>query len=253
MKTLISLFILSFAPYLKAEEDKWSILIQTCYATKYVGKPGILFYDGPVWVNEFKIKHNPTSLYGGVWDSLSFADDPSLGDYGDEINCYFGYEKSFEYVRFDIRANYIALSQLNQAYDDRFAIDLRAEALSLKYIIPYFSTRYFGRFTDDISEGGWFVWMGIKGSLPLFKVANHEKKMTLLGDIQVAYSDGALARDVGIIYGRATLSLDIPVRDHISVVPSVTYQLPSGDQTGGTEDYAKKPETIWSIAVKLTY
>ena len=253
MRTLIIVTLCFISACFVCAQDPTRIsgFIQTGVANKYIGRPGILFYDGEVWTNEARIKLG--SYYSGFWSSTAIAHDPLLGDFGDELQLYVGVEKTFTHVKLDLRATYMLLSKFNQSDDDRFLFDSRADFISVPFITPYVGARYFGSVTEDIPEGGWFVWAGLKRTQPLFSSFVKEKKVSLTGDIHVAYSDGALHREAGIIYGRGSLSLDIPLTQNLTLTGNVLRQIPSGDQTGMPGDYIRKEETVWSVNLKLAF
>src|SRR3989344_6043089 len=68
-----------------------------------------------------------------------------------------------------------------------------------------------------------------------------------------AYSDGALNREPGIIYGRLSVSTDIRINRQVNMRPVYIFQLPSGDQTGRRGDYTDGPRSVFGLVFSAKF
>lgn len=219
------------------DDVNWTI--KNGVMSEYLAKPGITLHDNPVTVNEVTASYG--EWYAGMWSSFGMTDARLSGDFGDEVDFYAGLRGESGILRLDLSGNYFMLNELSHTDDDQVTFDVRLDMPKVKLVQPYFAARYFGGVGESSPEHGWFMWWGAtrRQSLP-FRLPRRRGNAFLDIDAQVAYSDGALRREPGIIYGRFSVGTGIPVSKQTTLRPVYILQVPSGDQTGHRGDYTDR-------------
>lgn len=256
MTVLVSLVALLPYSTALAENGNWLFEITTGINSQYLARPGMVLYNRPLWENSFAISHalvHDITGYAGVWGVIGLNDRglSHKKDYGDEFNGFVGLRRDlFGFLGVDLRGSYFALKHHR---DDLWVID-GVFHFKNPYITPYVAIRYFGEVEDRSPNKGWLSLVGLKKSIPLSDTAN------LYLNTFMASSDGVLGRDPSwFVYGRVQVGAEVKVAERngvaISLLPSVTIQLPAANQNGHPKDYTgqKEKEVAFGILIKFSF
>ncbi|MFA6601298.1 MAG: hypothetical protein WCT02_00320 [Candidatus Paceibacterota bacterium] len=219
--------------------DELQLRTKSGVQSRYIGKQGLMLFDGPVTINEVIVQKG--SWYVGVWNSTALA-SKKHGKFGNETDFTIGYRKqigstnSIWFPTVDCSLSYFVLCDWSTANDDRPIADLRLEFSRIPYVQPYVAFRYFGSLSH-VTEDGWFFWVGLKRDQPLgVKLFSRELRLNI--DSCLAFStEDSFGREGGFIFGRVHASLQIPLTKRFALNPFCMVQVPSGDQRGGKEDF----------------
>jgi hypothetical protein len=209
-----------------ADGSMWGIA-KTGMQSQYLGRIGSVIDDSPSSVTEMTLGYG--DMYGGVWNAKSFSHKPYGENYGDEIDLYGGWARTFGPIKLDVMATYYYIAQFDHLNDDMWAIEYEIAFHNISFVQPYIRARYFGEVGDSSPHGGMFYFMGLRKNISLGtnKVARLYK---LNLDASTAYADGAFRKNTGFVYGRLTTSVDIPLWKRWTLSPSFIYQVATPDQ-----------------------
>lgn len=230
-----------------AEDGEWKFNLSTGVTSQYLAKPGMVLYNRPIWENIFVFSLN--QYYGGFWTSAGLNDRGihHKFDFGDEIDLFGGFRYEFKILKIDLRASYFALNNFRNSHDDLWVIDSWLD-LKTPLLTPYLYIRYFGEVGSESPERGWFYWVGVKKNLPL------SDKISFNLNSSLAFSDGALRRDPGFIYGRIFTVANIKINDKVSLSPFLVIQIPAGGQHGKPTDYTDKREKfMFGVSLNINF
>ena len=235
-----------------AEDSKPAFTIKTGVASKYINKMGMNLYDGPVFTSEVIVSYR--DFYADVWVSRGLGDERRLGRAGNEVDFGLGWAHQYDWCKVDFRISYFVIGKPSQSYDDRWVVDGCIDFNKVPIVQPYVAVRYIDRLTRKISEGGWFWWVGARRIQPLgFALGKDLPQVKLIGDTSIMFSDGALGRTEGFVYGRLCGSLEIPVTKNVSLVPTVMYQMPSSMERRTVKCYNNHEELVFSGLLQCTF
>ncbi|MDD5318497.1 MAG: hypothetical protein PHF79_01600 [Candidatus Pacebacteria bacterium] len=204
--------------------------------------------------NEITIAYR--DWYVDAWQSIGLGNNKRLGNSGDEVDLGLGWSHSYDYVKLSVQMSYFILSQFRTAADDRPVFDVRADFLKVPVVQPYVAARWMGRFTQTVKEGGWFYWLGARRVQPLgFSIIKGSGQVKFNLDASIVFSDGALERTGGLVYGRMCGTLDIPLSKNLSLMPSIIWQIPSSTQRGTSisKCYDSHQEIAYSLGMQLKF
>lgn len=251
--------LLNLLPYSTAfaENGDWLVEATTGINSDYLARPGMVLYNRPLWENSFVVSHTlrdyDVTWYAGVWGVIGLNDRglSHAKDYGDEFNAFMGLHRDlFGFLGVDVRGSYFALKHHR---DDLWVVDA---VLHFKnpYVTPYVSVRYFGEVEGRSPNKGWLSLIGLKKTIPLSNTAS------LYLNTYIASSDGALGRDPSwFIYGRMQVGAEVKVTERngvaVSLLSSVTIQLPAANQNGHAKDYTgqKEKEISFGVLIKFSF
>lgn len=253
MKTCIASFIpallvvLSFQSSQAQEDTLLSGSFTTQFNTAYIGKIGEVFHRGPTTVNYLDINIG-SDWTAEIWTSTNLGGEPYNTTYGDELDLFLTWHRSFNDIRVSLTGAYFFLVDLGRLDNDLWIGEAEVSCTKWAYFQPYLCTRYFGQVSEKSAERGWFGWAGIRGTYP---TGIHQVKLTL--DLSAAYSDGALGRTPGLVYGRAVVGLPIKVSKRVTLTPSILLQSPIGDQREQPLRYTDRKEAVGTLALSFTF
>ncbi len=219
----------------------------TILNSAYMGKICAVFYRGPTTVNYLDVNFGDHWTLE-LWSSTGLGKEKYGSTYADEFDIFLNYHRRFSDFKFSLTAAYFFLKDLNDLQSDMWIVDGEVSYAKYDYFQPYVNVRYFGQVSDKSFERGWFVWAGIRGSYP---TPLKQVKLTL--DASVAYSDGALGKDAGLVYGRTVIGLPVALSKRVSFTPSILLQAPLGNQRNSFLRYTDRNEAIVSAALSVSF
>jgi hypothetical protein len=127
-------------------------------------------------------------------------------------------------VKLDLSGSYFALYKLGNAGDDMWITDQEISLPKFPFVQPYLHSRYFGSVVDEYWKPGWFVFAGLRKSVP-FGHGPGKRPFSLNLDASTAYDFDALHDFRGFVYYRFTAGLDIPLSKRATISPALIYQI----------------------------
>lgn len=241
-----SLGLLFFSVAFAGNENNWKFNLSTGVNSQYLAKPGMVLYNRPIWENNFVISYRD-SYYAGSWIPVGLNDRglKHKKDFGDELQLFAGVKNNWRFLKSDLRFNYFVLNDFRKSRDDLWVFDGWLD-FNVPLATPYLYVRYFGEVGRKSPERGWFYWVGLKRNQSL------SDKVSLNLNALLAFSDGALSRDPGFIYGRLLTSVDVRISQKVSLSPFLTIQVPAGGQRGRRNDYTDQKEKM-AVGVNLNF
>ena len=226
-----------------AEETSWS-LASSVYS-KYIGKIGAIFSGDPILVNELDWSRG--DLFAGVWNSTGLDRYPYGSTYADELDLWFGYGHTFDWIHVQTDVAYYTVKDLTRMNDDLWVVEGEVSLSKIPFVQPYVSFCQFEKVDRNSFPGGMFYWAGIRRTQPLgFSVG--KTKQTLNLDLMTAYSNGALGKNPGFVFERLTVNLPIVLSGRMTLTPSVVLQSPIGGQDHHQVAYTTKDEVVWGVS-----
>ncbi len=225
----------------------WSGSFTTKFNTEYIGKIGTVFYRSPTVANSLDLNMGKDWTVQ-LWSSTALGGEGYGETRGDEIDFSLMWRHQFGDFKFSLTGCYFVINDLDYFSNDVWIAEAELSYTKYKYFQPYFQARYFGQVTPKSPDDGWFGWVGFRQS---FNMGSPRIKLTT--DVSIAYSDGALGKDKGLVYGRAVIGLPIQLRKNVTLTPSVLLQTPIGNQRGHSLRYTDRNEVIGSLAVSFRF
>lgn len=252
MKTTIVSLITALFGVLFAKADQGSdSLLSGSFTTKlntaYIGKIGTVFYRSPTSVNILDINIGK-DWTAELWSSTALGGEGYGKTHGDEIDLLVTWHHQFRDFKVSLTGGYFAIKDLGDFKNDLWIAEAEIVYTKYAYFQPYVSARYFGQITSKSPDTGWFGWAGVRGS---FKTGIPRTKLTT--DVSIAYSDGALGRDAGLVFCRAVIGLPIQVSKRMTITPSVLLQTPIGSQRSNLHRYTDRNEVVGSLAFSIGF
>ncbi len=244
---LTALFAALFVPASPAETPSLSGSFTTKYATGYPGKIGVMFSRDPVLVNSLDINVGEDWTFE-IWSSTSLGKEKYGDTFGDEIDLFAMWHHTYGNIRLSATAGYFAIKDLDELDNDLYILEGEVSYVECSYLQPYLCTRYFGELTSKSPETGWFLWAGVRGSLD---IGIPRTKVTY--DLSGAYSDGALGRTPGLVFGRAVIGLPVQVSERVTFTPSILLQTPFPGQRSNAFRYTDQNEVVGSFAFSVAF
>ena len=219
----------------------------TRFNTAYIGKIGTAFYRSPTVTNMLDINIGK-DWTAELWSSTALGGEGYGKTHGDEIDLLVTWHHQFKDFKVSLTGGYFAIKDLSDFKNDLWIAEAEVSYSKYAYFQPYISARYFGRFTSKSPDDGWFVWAGVRGS---FKTVIPRTKLT--ADVSIAYSDGALGRDAGLVFSRVTIGLPIKASKKFTITPSVLLQAPIGNQRSYLHRYTDRNEVVGSLGFSFGF
>ena len=215
--------------------------------TAYIGKIGTVFDHNPTTVNYLDINLG-SDWTAELWSSTNLAGDRYNTTYGDELDLFLTWHRSFNDVRVSLTGAYFFLKDIGSLDDDIWIGEAEVSYTKWPCFRPYLCTRYFGEVSSKSAENGWFGWVGIRGTYP-----TGIRQVDLTLDISAACSDGALGRPPGLVYGRAVVGLPIKIGKRVTLTPSILLQTPLGEQQDNPLPYTDREEAVGSLTLNFAF
>ena len=138
---------------------------------------------------------------------------------------------------FDGSLRYDDLKALSHSKDDLWFADIRLDLVKFKAIQPDVFARHFEPMPGNTLGAGWFVWFGAKRNQDLGFGLTKAGHIQAIFDASIAYSDGALSREAGLVYGRGAIQLKVPLAKTIDLCPQAFIQIPLDERGAGCVPY----------------
>jgi hypothetical protein len=252
MKILLGLFFALMLAAFDAESAEtkavWSW--ETQIRSEYLGKIGIVFYDKPIMVNDITLSYG--DFYAGTWISTGLGGDTYGSTFADEFDLYAGWGHTYGWIRFDLTGAFFFIKDLDRVKNDIWIAEGEVSFPKVPIVQPYLAVRSFNQVSSESPERGAFAWFGLRRLQPL-GLHLHEKELKLKLDLLTAYSDGALHRNPGWVFGRVTVGLPLPISKHLTLTPSVLYQIPIGDQVHQQRPYTVHNEIVGALSARWVF
>ena len=169
------------------------------------------------------------NLYFGIWNSTGVFDGEVGNDFGDETDVYVGWHKKWEQIALDLRLSYFALTPIDEFNDDSWIFDGQVDFIQTLFVTPYVAIRHFGDTGKWSPQPGWFIWPGVYKTFPLHFYVLGKIYIPLTLDAKLAFAlDHPLGGADGFTYAQIGASFNIPVRENISLIPSLMWHIPNG-------------------------
>jgi len=252
MKTSILLAVLPhlLTSNLDAETPEISYTLKTGVASKYLGQIGAVFYDDPVSVTDVSVGY--IDWYAGIWTSTGLGGTKYGETFGDEIDFYAGWAHNFGQVRIDIMSSYYTIANLDRIADDLFALEAEMSLPRFPLLEPYVRVRYLGEVGALSPKSGFFLFGGVRKYLT-FGTGASDRAYGLLLQLSTAYAAGALRDSKGFVYGRFTSALDLPLSKHLTLTPSVIFQVETPGQRNDPNAFTRRTETVFRIDLRYNF
>ncbi|TSC79054.1 MAG: hypothetical protein G01um101429_561 [Parcubacteria group bacterium Gr01-1014_29] len=221
--------VVLFVSTTHVEAKEWRYTLTTGVFSKYLVKPGFTAHNKPILVNDITISYGD-NWYFGIWNSTGIFDGEVGKDFGDETDVYVGWRKKWEQIALDLRFSYFALTEIDEFNNDLWIFDGRIDFIKTPVVTPYVAIRYFGDTGKWSPKPGWFIWPGVYKTFPLhFHALGKRWNTPLTLDAKLAFAlDKPFGSSNGFTYAQIGASFNIPIRENISLIPSLTWHIPNG-------------------------
>jgi hypothetical protein len=218
--------------------------------SEYLARPGFVLYDKntPVWQSELVARGK--SIYAGVWSSVGLEPSPTMRP-RKEFQLYLGLNKPYKWITLDGNIRYDVFKDLSLSRDDLLMLDGRMEFTRVPVVKPYIAVRHFRCLGLAKPDSGWFVWFGFRRMQDL-GIKTKAGQVRAAFDASVAYTEGALSRDPGWVYGRLLSQIMIPWNERLMIVPQLMIQTPFDKQGIGRIPYTDG-RTHFVSGLNITY
>ena len=249
MKTTLLLLIVglsSVSSLCAADESKVWYSANTSVMSEYLGSIGSVFYKSPISINEVDIGYK--DWYGGIWSATGLGGTKYGQTYGDEFDFYAGWAHTFDWVKVDLSSTYYAIASLDKMNNDLWVIEPEVSLPKCPFVQPYVRGRYFGQVGAQSPKPGFFWFGGLRKQITLGKAIG-ERSYLLNLQLSTAYAAGALHNSTGFVYGRLTTSLDIPLSKHVTLSPTIIYQIAAPGQASDPEGFTDGNKLVYGVSL----
>jgi hypothetical protein len=208
-----------------AEDEPWVTgSWETTVNSRYLAFPGMPIHDEPTVENQLTLNFN-SGLYAILWGLVPF--NQTEGFKG-EVDLYAGYDHLFfdDRLKLGLEFDYFALNDpFEKGKDDQWAIVFKASLPKTPLVTPYLWVKKYGEFSDASPEGGMFYFVGLTRHQPLwFKLPGSTENQALDLEARIAWADGAMWTEPGLVFSRFMVSTEIKLTEAWSMAPSFVYQ-----------------------------
>ena len=223
---------------------------ETQVRSEYIGRIGVVFYDKPLLVNDITLSYGDFNV--GVWNSTGLGGQKYGSTFADETDLYVGWGHTYDWIRFQVVGAYFFIKDLDNLKNDLWIVEPEISLPKVPFVQPYLSIRSFNQVTSESPGSGWFTWVGLRRTQPLgFRIGQQD--MSLKFDLMAAYSDGALGKDPGPVFGRLTVGMPVGITKHLTAMPSILWQTPIDNQEKHRRPYTTQDEVAGYLSFRWVF
>jgi len=160
-----------------------------------------------------------------------------------------------EQIRIDLRLSYFMLTEIDEFNNDLWIFDGRVDFVKIPFVIPHVAVRYFGDTGKWSPQHGWFVWPGAYKTFPMsFHFLGRRWDTPLTLDAKLAFAlDNPFGGSNGFTYAQIGASFKIPVRENISLIPSLLWHIPNGGIPQLGKAAVNKHQLVYGMQVQFRF